>query len=119
MRGEKFKGLKVVFLKSCLRLHSTDLDLKIVKIFVPIYHCTALITKNVTYPVRVVHVVTDHVLHVVLQPVLLSLVYLSGVSIPQVSLQNICTYTLIKKKIRFSSYTCIRKFRVEQLQSHI
>jgi hypothetical protein len=46
-----------------------------------------MITKNVTYPVRVVHVVTDHVLHVVLQPVLLSLVYLPGMSITQVPLQ--------------------------------
>ncbi len=57
-----------------------------------------MITRNVTYPVRVVHVVTDHVLHVVLQAVLLSLVYLPGVSIPQVSLQNICILPLFLNK---------------------
>jgi hypothetical protein len=28
-------------------------------------------------------------------------------------------HTLIKNKIKFSSYTYIRKFRVEQLQNHI
>jgi hypothetical protein len=36
MRGEKLKDFKVIFLKTCLTLHLTDLDLKVVKNVVPI-----------------------------------------------------------------------------------
>lgn len=39
-----------------------------------------------TYPVRVVHVVSHHVRHLVHAVILLSLVHLPGVSVPQVPL---------------------------------